>query len=340
MPKVELHVHLEGAAPFDAMAEIYRRNGCVELSTPEAVREFATHGDFASFLDRFRHFLTWLKTLDDYRFLAAATCRNLAAHNVRYAELTVSLGAARFFHGLDPQAVLAVIREGCEIAKSETGIETGILVDLIRNLGPEAGWDSVRFAAEHQDQGIVGINLGGDEANFPTEPYRELYAYAGEAGLGLTAHAGEAAGPESVWASIDRLGVSRIGHGTRAIEDPALVAALARRGILIEVCASSNVSTGVISHLSEHPVRRMVEAGCRVCLNTDDPTYFGLELSSEIADVAEIHGFDATDLAQMQRQAISGSFAHYDLKRRLADDLTRFLAAESSPHPASTPRPF
>jgi len=315
LPKVELHLHLEGAAPFETMAAIYRRNGCEELSTPESVAEFVRHHDFVSFLDRFRHFLTWLKTPEDYVQLAESVARRLAADGVVYAEWTVSLGAAMFFHGIEPLTVLDSIRRGIE--QADVDIEIGILVDLIRNLGPEAGWNAVRFAAAHQDKGIVGINLGGDEAKFPAGPYADLYAFARDAGLGLTAHAGEAAGASSVWETIDLLGVTRIGHGTRATEDLALLPELSARGVLIEVCASSNVSTGVIPSLSAHPLRDLMNAGCRVCLNTDDPTYFGSGLSEEVIALAERFSLTKEEIVAMQLAAIEGSFAPATTRARV-----------------------
>lgn len=315
LPKVELHLHLEGAAPLETMAAIYGRNGCSDLSSPAAVADFVRHRDFASFLDRFRHFLTWLKTPEDYVLLAESVARRLAADGVVYAEWTVSLGAAMFFHGIEPLTVLDSIRKG--IDQAGVDIEIGILVDLIRNLGPETGWNAVRFAAAHQDQGIVGINLGGDEAKFPAGPYADLYGFARDSGLGLTAHAGEAAGADSVWDTIDSLGVSRIGHGTRAIEDPALLPALSARGVLVEVCASSNVSTGVISWLADHPLRNLMNAGCRVCLNTDDPTFFGLGLSEEISALTETFSLTKEEITAMQLAAIQGSFASTATKTRV-----------------------
>jgi adenosine deaminase len=183
-----------------------------------------------------------------------------------------------------------------------------ILVDLIRNHGPEAGWPAARFAAKSRHLGVVGINLGGDEANFPAGPYAEIYAFARDQGLGLTAHAGEAAGPESVWTCVEELGVERLGHAARAAEDPKLLDVIAARGIVIEACPTSNVLTGAVRSFEAHPLGEFVRAGCRVCLNTDDPTFFGCTLSGEHAKARQAFGFDDEALAAMNRHAWTGAF--------------------------------
>lgn len=304
----ELHVHLEGAVPIEAMAEIYRRHGHPELGNPQRVKEFIRFEGFADFLSRFKHFLTYMKAAEDYAFLTEAALTSLADDGIRDVELTISLGAASIFHGLDWTHVLEEIGRGYAAAHEATGIEMRILVDLIRNHGPEAGWKAVRFAAENRHLNIAGINLGGDEANYPAAPYAEIYAFGRDYGLGLTAHAGEAAGPESVWACVNLLKVDRIGHGTRASEDPALLETIAERGIVIEACPTSNVRTGAIASLADHPLRKFLDVGCRVCLNTDDPTFFRLRLSDEFRQCAETHRLSDDEVQSLHRVAREAAF--------------------------------
>jgi adenosine deaminase len=213
--------------------------------------------------------------------------------------------------GLHTQKLIEAIRLGLSRVPD---IEIALVVDLVRNYGPERAMVTLAAVNEVRDLGVIGIGIGGSEHTFPPEPFEEVYATAQQFGLHTTAYAGEAAGAASIWGAIRRLRVDRIGHGTRAEEDPRLLHYLAETGLPLEMCPMSNVRTGVVQSLEASPVRRCVDQGMIVTINTDDPTMFGTSLAEEYRLLEEKLGFSRDEIRTLILQGIHASWLPEDRK--------------------------
>jgi adenosine deaminase len=316
IPKAELHVHLEGTAPPELIGRIAQRNG---LAVPEGLLgddERFTFTDFLDFLAAYDRAASVIRTGEDYRDITYEYLRACAQEGAIYVELTCSPDHAALVGLTDTEHIDGIAR-GIDDAR-EHGIEGRILVSAVRNFGVEQALRVARYAADLPHPYVVGFSMAGDEKNFPASQFAEAYAIASEAGLGCTMHAGEWAGPESVRAALE-LPITRISHGVRAIEDPALVDELAERGIVLECCPTSNVVLGVYPSYSEHPLPRLAAAGVRFTLGSDDPPYFGASIGGEYAIAQEKLGFDEDRLKAITATAIDAAFCDDALKSQLRE---------------------
>jgi adenosine deaminase len=320
IPKAELHVHLEGTAPPHLIRHLAERNG---LPVPDGLFDTADRFAYADFLDFLRAYdraASVIRSVDDYRDVTYEYLASCARDGAVYVELTASPEHAALV-GLSDAQHLDGISRGIDDARRDFGIEGRILISAVRNLGVERAVRVARRAAERAHDYVVGFSMAGDEENFPAADYADAFAVAAEAGLGCSVHAGEWAGPESVRAALE-LPVTRIGHGVRAIEDPALVAEIAERGLVLEVCPTSNVATHVFASYEEHPLRTLHEAGVKLTLGSDDPPYFGATIGGEYAVARERFGFEEGELMAITRTAVQGAFAEDAVKQSLLNRIT------------------
>jgi adenosine deaminase/aminodeoxyfutalosine deaminase len=287
LPKAELHLHLEGSVTPALMREL-----APGVSADEIRARFG-FSTFAGFLECFKWVVEHLRGSEDYALVARRLFEALERQNVRYAEITLSAGVIIWKKQEFAPIYAAVQREAIA-----SRIAVGWNLDAIRHFGAEHAMQVAELAAGLRGHGVVSFGIGGDEERGPAEWFTEVYRFARASDLRLTAHAGETAGPESVWAAL-HLGADRIGHGIRAIEDPALLRHLRDQKIPLEICISSNVSTGAVRSLAEHPVRRLFDAGVPVILNTDDPGLFGTTLAREYELAASEFGFSDIELCQI-----------------------------------------
>jgi len=315
IPKAELHVHLEASAPPALLERIGRRNG---VALPEgALRDdgrFAWR-DFLDFLAAFDRVVGVIRTPEDYREVTYEYLVACAAEGALYVELTASPDHASLA-GLPYAEQIAGIAEGIDEARDATGIEARIVVTCVRNFGTERAERVARWAAAHPHPYVTGFGMAGDEAGYPPAPFRRAYDLAADAGLGLTIHAGEWAGAESVRAALE-LPVTRIGHGVRASEDPALVAVLAERGIVLECCPTSNVALGIYRDYDDHPFPALLAAGVRVTLGSDDPPWWGATIGGEYEVARRRFGLDEAALREITRTALDAAFLPPDVKADL-----------------------
>ncbi|MGD0053379.1 MAG: adenosine deaminase [Vulcanimicrobiaceae bacterium] len=332
LPKVQLHCHLEGTVrpqTFRALAAKYGLD-LGERADPARTYAFTT---FREFLLLFAKVAETLRVPDDFARITRDYVADAAAQGVRYAEVFISPSVWTYFHHqLDVRACVEAIRQALDETGAPLGIEVALIADLTRNFGVERAEESARRAVGLRDLGVVGVGLGGDEANWPPELYERAYAIARAGGLHGVVHAGEAAGPASVRAAVEVLGAERIGHGVRAIEDPSVVALLAERRIPLEICPTSNRLTGAVAADAEHPLGALDAAGCVVTIDADDPALFGTTLLEEYQFVAGAFGADA--LLRFARNAVDASFASAATKARL------HAAFGGSRNPATTGRSF
>jgi adenosine deaminase len=319
VPKAELHVHLEGTAPPDLIRRLAERNG---LEVPEgtfAAPDRFAYRDFLDFLETYDKAASVIRTAEDYRDITYEYLVRCAGEGAIYVELTASPDHARLVGLTDEQHVDGIAR-GIDDARRDTGIEARILISCVRNFGVEPALRVARYAAERPHPYVVGFSMAGDEENYPPAAYADAFEIAAEAGLGCSVHAGEWAGPESVRGALE-LPVSRIGHGVRAIEDPALVEDLAERGTFLECCPTSNVVLGIYPSYEEHPLPRLREAGVRVTLGSDDPPYFGASIGGEYEVCSRHYGYGEEALRDITRTAIEAAFCDQTLKQRLIQTL-------------------
>jgi aminodeoxyfutalosine deaminase len=296
LPKAELHVHLEGSVEPETLHEL-------DPSTPiEDFRALYQYENFDAFLKAFGVIGKCLRTPEAYGLVTRRLLKRLHAQNVRYAEIIVAAGVV-----LWKEQEFAPIFDAIRAAAAESPVETRFILDAVRQFGTEQAMQVARLAAECVDRGVVAFGIGGSEERGPAKWFTDVFAYAKSSGLRLTAHAGESMGPESIWAAL-RLGAERIGHGIAAIQDPALLCHLRERDIPLEVCISSNLVTGVIAKVEDHPVRRLFDAGVPIVLNTDDPAMFRCSLVGEYRLAAEKFGFSESELRQMAENGFRYAF--------------------------------
>ncbi|WP_147127410.1 adenosine deaminase [Shimia ponticola] len=314
-PKVELHLHLEGAAPPAFI------RGLAAEKKIDLTGVFDEHGhyayrDFDHFLKVYEAATEALKTPDDFKRLTQAVLEELAEHNVVYAETFVS---PDFCGGGDVGAwreYLAAMQEA-----HVDGVTLKGIVTCIRHFGPEQAKTAALCAAETHGDFILGFGIAGAELVGTARDYLWSFDCAREAGLRLTAHAGEWGAPDTVRATWKDLGVERLGHGVRASEDPALVDDLAETGVVLEVCPGSNVALGLYPDVAHHPIARLRDRGVKVTVSTDDPPFFHTTMTKEFENLERAFRWGAEDFDALNRTALEAAFCDDETKARVAKQL-------------------
>lgn len=327
-PKAELHLHLVGAMPREFFAEQLEKYSPIEAFSDALPRHFAfwaghehlrnflpdgnrrpeagdlfRFGNFPGFLASYFLSTFYLRDLDDLRRLAAAIRQRFERENIVQAEITISPTEHLYRKSISMETLAAFMDE----VAGQPGAKIRWIVDTVRNLGVESGLRTIESLLAVRPQSWVGITIGGAEHEFPPAQFAPIYRRAKNAGLRLSVHAGEAAGPQSVWDAVRILGAERIGHGVRSIEDPALVEYLAENRIALEVCPTGNIRTGVYATPQEHPLKRLYDAGVPITLSTDDPTFFGVSLTDEYVFGAE-RGLSQADLEAIRQNGFAYAF--------------------------------
>jgi adenosine deaminase len=312
IPKAELHCHLEGSIPPVLARELAARNG---LDLPAGLFSVDGHyvwKDFLSFLDSYDRVCGVLRKPRDFGDIFYSYLQRAAAEGAVYVEMFCSPERPKAL-GIAYAEWLGVLVDAIDRARHDFGIEGRIITVCIRHLGPERALDLARQIVAEPHPYVVALGMGGDEAKFTPADFAPAYRLAHERGLGCTVHAGEVRGPESVWAAIRDLPVTRIGHGVRSIEDPKLIEELVRRDIALEVCPGSNLALGLYPDRGAHPLHRLIAAGVRVTLASDDPPFFHTTLGAEYDNA----GLDEAALRKITRTAIEVSFADEALRKKL-----------------------
>jgi aminodeoxyfutalosine deaminase len=293
-PKIELHVHLEGTVRARTLLAIARRNDVpLPADSVEGLAGLYRYRDFTHFLETWQLTTRALKTERDFRQVVADYAAEAARHGAVYIEgiFTPAEPAGR---GCDWDEVFAGYCDGAQQAAEQHGVQVRLTPDIPRGFPLEAADLTARHAVAYRDRGVVAVGLGGPEAAYPPEPFARAFDIARDGGLGSVPHAGEAAGPASVRGALDSLRADRIRHGIRAAEDPGLLRELAARGVVLDVCPVSNLRTGVVRSLAEHPLPELVAAGIACSVSTDDPAMFGTDLAADYAAAQEL-GVTAQD---------------------------------------------
>src|SRR5216684_1206092 len=305
LPMAELHLHLEGSIEPPTLVELRQRHGMEGASLPE-VEKLYNYADFAGFLAAFKDVTGHLQTPEDYELITYRLMERLKSENVLHAEVLVSAGVC-LWRKQDFDAIFEGLERGRERGEKDFGISLLWIFDAIRQFGTEKARSVLDLAIQFRDRNVVAFGIGGDERGGPAEWFAGAYARGAEHGLHLTAHAGENAGPESIWGALN-LKAERIGHGFTAAQDPELIEELAESQVPIEICVTSNLRTGCCTELAQHPVRRYFDQGLMLTLNTDDPAMFRTSLVEEYALVQEAFGFTDEHLRELARNSFEASF--------------------------------
>ena len=315
LPKAELHLHLEGSIAPPTLLELQERHG--KLGTLAEVESLYRYEDFNGFLMAFKAVTENLQTADDYELVTYRLMQKLKEENVLHAEVYVSVGVC-LRRKQNFEAIFEGLERGRQRGERDFKVSLLWIFDAVRQFGTEAARDVFELAVRFRDRQVAGVGIGGDEQKAPAELFRDVYSYAAKNGLRLTAHAGENAGPESIWGALN-LRAERIGHGLTAAQDAELVEELATRQIPVEICISSNLLTGCCHSLAEHPVRNYFDHGLMITINTDDPAMFNTSLNREYQLAQNAFGFTDEHLRELARNSFEASFLPAEKKIAFLD---------------------
>ncbi len=334
LPKVELHVHHVGSASPATVAALAARHAdsTPVPSDPDALASYFTFTDFAHFIEVYLSVVDLIRDPEDVSKLTYDIAADLSRQNVRYAELTLTPFSS-ITRGIPAEAFCEAVEDARRRAAADFGIELRWCFDIPGEAGIPSADVTLDVALRVRPDGLVSFGLGGPEHGVPRSMFARHFAAARAAGLHSVPHAGESAGPESVWAALDVLGAERIGHGIAAARDGRLLRHLAERQIALEVCPTSNVCTRSVQSLAEHPLPALVAAGVPVTINSDDPPMFSTSLTAEYAVAAQLLGLDAARVADLARAGVRASFLDDAGKRRILDEIDGYATSRLGAEP-------
>jgi aminodeoxyfutalosine deaminase len=331
LPKAELHVHHVGSASPRIVQELAARHPDGPVPTdPEALRRFFEFRDFAHFVEVYLAVVDLVRTPEDLRTLTYEVARDMAeGQNLRYAELTCTPYTS-VVRGIPIEAYTEAIEDARVAAERDFGLVLRWIYDIPGESGLPSADATLEYALKHRTDALVGFGLGGPEIGVPRPQFQPHFDAARAAGLHSVPHAGETTGPETVWDAVRLLGAERIGHGCSAAQDPVLLEQLAERGVVLEVCPTSNLATRAVARIEDHPLAVFVDAGVTVTIGSDDPPMFGTSLNHEYEVAAGLLGLDEAGVAELARTAVRSSFAPEDVRQRVLDEIDAYAAASAS----------
>ncbi|RJO72517.1 adenosine deaminase [Nocardia panacis] len=329
LPKVELHVHLLGSAAVSTVAQLAALRPEVGVPTDAAaVREYFRFTDFGHFIAVYTAVNRLVTSGAEVQALVVGLGAQLAEQHVRYAEVTVT-ALSHLRMGIAPDELAQALASGRALVAKQHGVHLNWIIDVSGDVGVAGAQATLDWLLDHQPDGAVGFGLGGPEAGAPRRMFRAVFQKARANGLHSVPHAGETTTATEIWSAIEDLGAERIGHGIRAVDDPRLLEQLARRGITLEICPTSNIRTGAVPDLAAHPLPALLAAGVPVTLGTDDPAMFGTTLKHEFRLCHEQLGLPIPALIGVLERGIDAAFCPAWLARELHRELRAAVATES-----------
>jgi adenine deaminase len=327
LPKAELHLHIEGSLEPELMFALAARNGItIPYASVEQVRAAYAFSNLQDFLDIYYAGASVLVAEADFHDLAMAYFERAAADGVLHAEIMFD-PQTHTDRGIAFGTVIAGLLSAMAEAEARLGMTSALIMSFLRHLSEEAAFKTLAMAEPWLDR-IAAVGLDSSEVGHPPAKFARVFAAARAKGLRLTAHAGEEGPPAYVYEALDLLGVDRIDHGNRALEDEALVARLAAEGMTLTVCPLSNLKLCVVGDLADHPLDRMLAAGLKATVNSDDPAYFGGYVADNYRAVAAARGLSRGDLAQLARNSFTGSFLPEAAIQRHLAAIEAFMAKQ------------
>jgi aminodeoxyfutalosine deaminase len=325
LPKAELHVHHVGSASPRIVAELAARHPGTVPSDLAELREFYTFRDFAHFVEVYLAVVDLIKDPEDVRLLTYEVARDMAAQNIRYAEMTLTPYTS-VLAGVPIEAYVEAVEDARTSAERDLGIRLRWVYDIPGEFGLPAAEATATYAVLNAPESLIGFGLGGPEIGVGRPQFKPMFDRARATGLHSVPHAGETTGPQTIWDALGDLGAERIGHGTSAVQDEKLVAHLVEHQIPLEVCPTSNVATRAVDVLENHPIKQMYDAGVLVTVNSDDPPMFNTTLNREYEIAADLLGLDAAGVASLAKNAVHASFMPDADKVVLAAEIDAYAA--------------
>jgi aminodeoxyfutalosine deaminase len=325
LPKAELHVHHVGSASPRIVAELAARHPGTVPSDLAELREFYTFRDFAHFVEVYLAVVDLIKDPEDVRLLTYEVARDMAAQNIRYAEMTLTPYTS-VLAGVPIEAYVEAVEDARTSAERDLGIRLRWVYDIPGEFGLPAAEATATYAVLNAPESLIGFGLGGPEIGVGRPQFKPMFDRARATGLHSVPHAGETTGPQTIWDALGDLGAERIGHGTSAVQDEKLVAHLVEHQIPLEVCPTSNVATRAVDCLENHPIKQMYDAGVLVTVNSDDPPMFNTTLNREYEIAADLLGLDAAGVASLAKNAVHASFMPDADKVVLAAEIDAYAA--------------
>ena len=327
MPKVELHVHLEGTFRPATLLHLAKKNGVALPADDEGgIRRWFRFRDFEQFIDIYITCSRCLREPEDFRLLAMDFLAEQAVQNVLWSEVHFTI-STHVWNGGKGDEILGALEEAIAEGRRRWGVGMALVPDIVRNLGTDRADATLRWAVDHKHRGVVALGIGGMEQGFSNQPYASHFAAARAEGLHTVAHAGEHGGPESIRSALEHCRAERIDHGIRAVDDPALLDELARLGVALDVCPSSNVALGAVASLEAHPLPALRAAGVAVTINSDDPPLFATSLTREYLLLHRAYGWSLEELAALSLGALEHAFLPEDERAIVARRFRTELAA-------------
>ena len=328
LPKAELHVHHVGSASPRIVSELAARHPGTVPADLDALRDFYTFRDFGHFIEVYLAVVDLLREPEDLRLLTYEIAGEMAAQNIRYAELTLTPWTS-VQRGIPIEAYVEAVEDGRVGAERDHGVRLRWIYDIPGESGLPSGEDTLQYALHHAPDTLLGFGLGGPEVGVDRPQFRDVFDQARAAGLHSVPHAGETTGPQTVWDALRDLGAERIGHGTSSVQDPALVDHLVQQQVPLEVCPTSNIATRAVDSLENHPIRELYGAGALVTVNSDDPPMFGTTLNREYEIAADLLGLDERGIAGLAKNAVRASFMPDPEKADLLAEIDRYTEEAS-----------
>jgi len=322
LPKVEQNIHIVGSIRSKTLLWLAEESDIeMPFKTVEDIQDFFQYRDFRHFISVYSTVVDCIKKEGQFERITYEMLECDARCNVRLVEASFS-AADHVFKGLEYSKMLDAVNKGIRRAHNDFGIDCSLRIDLVRNYGPAIGMEVLDWI-ENNDDNIVSIDIGGSETEFPPKPFAPVYRRAREMELRTAAHAGEAAGSESIWDAVKHLKVEHLGHGLAASTDPALINYLAKHDITIEMCPTSNIRTGVVSSLENHPIKAFLRRGLNVTVSTDDPSMFGTDMNNEYLQLHRRLGFTIPGLFKLSSNAVDSSFLSEDRKISMRESFVK-----------------
>ncbi len=329
LPKVELHLHIEGTLEPELMFELAQRNGIdIPFKSVEEVRAAYDFGNLQDFLDIYYQGMNVLQTEQDFYDLTMAYFTKIAAQNVMHAEIFFD-PQGHTERGIAFDTVVNGITRALDDAKKNLGVSSKLIMCFLRHMDEASALLTLNEAQPHKDK-ILGIGLDSSEVGHPPSKFERVFTKAREQDFKIVAHAGEEGPPSYVWEALDLLKVNRVDHGNRSLEDPKLIERLAAEKMPLTVCPFSNLKLCVIKDIKDHPLRRMLDLGLMVTINSDDPSYFGGYMNENYLAVTNALALEESDLLTLARNGVAASFLNDREKQALYDRIDRYETENSS----------
>ena len=325
LPKAELHVHHVGSASPAIVARLAERHPGVVPADPVELARYFRFTDFAHFVEIYLSVVDLIRTGEDVRLLTYEVAAEMAAQQIRYAELTATPYTS-VLRGIAAEEFVEAIEDARIAAERDFGLVLRWIFDIPGELGLEGAEGTLAVALDHGPSTLIGFGLGGPEIGVPRPQFAPYFDRARAAGLHSVPHAGETTGPDTIWDALRELRAERIGHGTSAVQDPALLAHLAEHRIPLEVCPTSNVATGAVAALDQHPIAELVRAGVVVTVNSDDPPMFATTLNGEYEVAARLLDLDEAGVAELARTAVRSSFLDPPGQASLINEIDAYVS--------------